>query len=490
MTENQLLGDRYRLVRLLAVGGMGEGWEATDELLARSVAVKLLRPEHVSDETARRRFRAEARFAGSLQHSGIAQVYDYGEHNEKVFLVMELVSGETLSDLLEHRGALGPDITLGIVAQAARALQAAHTAGIVHRDIKPGNLMVTDDDIIKITDFGIARDGDLQSSYTATGMVMGTAHYVSPEQATARKVTGSSDLYSLGVVAFQCLTGELPFDGDTAVAVALQHVHDPPPPLPPEIPEPVRAFIERLMDKEPARRPASAQEVAEIASSLRASIVFGMSGPHPAVPTPASGHPAVRPPTGPTGQVEPPGRGPWEPATEVQPVAMAGPGGPVGPGDDGGGGQGAWDGPLDDDEFVDLYGPRAAASARGQERRRGSVLVLTLVGAAILVLGVIMLSSIWQGSNRARFVDDYRPGSVPTQEFTPDLPIGERATPTPKASKATPSERVIRTPTARETPRPRPTRPSPRPTRPTPTKSTPDPSESPSPSPSVTGPDD
>jgi serine/threonine protein kinase len=480
VTENLVLNGRYRLVRLIAVGGMGEVWQANDELLARPVAVKLLRLEHVSDEKARGRFRAEARFAGSLQHGGIAQVYDFGEHDDQVFLVMELVSGETLSEVLERRGQLSAEITLGVIGQAARALQVAHTAGIVHRDIKPGNLMVTEDDLIKITDFGIARDGAL-GSYTQTGMVMGTAHYVSPEQATGREVTGSSDLYSLGVLAYQCITGELPFDGNTAVDVALKHVHEPHPPLPASVPAPVRELIDRLLAKDPARRPASAQEVADEASSIRASLVFGHTSPTPVTLPPAfgsgeeprhgysrtAGEPSAAAAAAATSRVPRTTdgweRGPWE---------------PPGTADD------SWG----DGEAGSPAGAGAAGSGRRPERRKGSVILLSLVGASILVLGIIMLGSMWPGSSGARYVDDY-PGSGPTVEASPDVPGpagGDEPlatpTPTPRTSKPWPYQRFTPTPT----PRPRPTKSTTRPPRPTPTK-TKSPSPTPTVSPSATG---
>jgi len=269
-----VLDSRYRLLERLATGGMGEVWRGEDELLSRPVAVKLLRQEHVSDEQARARFRAEARYAAALQHTGIAQVYDYGEHEDRAYLVMELVEGEPLSRILAQRGPLSPQTTLDVVAQAARALQVAHSAGIVHRDIKPGNLMVSADGTVKITDFGIAR-GLSVSTLTQTGMVMGTAHYVSPEQASGQKVTFASDLYSLGVVAYECLTGHPPFDAEQPVAIALKHVREAPPELPEEVPEPVRGLVRALLAKDPADRPASAQEVADEAYLIHDALVTG-----------------------------------------------------------------------------------------------------------------------------------------------------------------------------------------------------------------------
>jgi eukaryotic-like serine/threonine-protein kinase len=270
MTSPLVLDQRYRLDERLASGGMGEVWKATDELLGRTVAVKLLKEQYLADETFRDRFRAEARFAASLQHSGIALVYDYGEQDELAYLVMELVPGETLSRILSAEGRLTADTALDIIGQAARALHVAHTAGIIHRDIKPANLMVTADGTLKITDFGIARGGG--ATVTQTGQVMGTAQYVSPEQASGRRITPSSDLYSLGVVAYECLAGTPPFAADTPIALALMHVREDPPPLPPSVPPAVRGLVSAMMAKDPEDRPSDAQDVADQARRLRQTI--------------------------------------------------------------------------------------------------------------------------------------------------------------------------------------------------------------------------
>ena len=281
MTDH-LLGGRYRLSGRIAVGGMGEVWRGTDELLARPVAVKLLSAAHASDEAFRARFRAEARYAASLSHPGIAQVFDYGETSDDeaagspelpssgAYLVMELVPGEPLSAVISRHERLSPGATLGIVGQAADALAAAHEAGIVHRDIKPGNLLVTADGTTKITDFGIARAlwASQASHLTQTGMVMGTASYVSPEQATGGTITSASDLYSLGVVAYECLTGRPPFTADTPVAIAVAHMHRPVPPLPPDVPAPVAELVLAMLAKQPEDRPESAQWVANRARQL------------------------------------------------------------------------------------------------------------------------------------------------------------------------------------------------------------------------------
>jgi eukaryotic-like serine/threonine-protein kinase len=274
-----LLAGRYRLTDRIAAGGMGEVWRGEDVLLNRAVAVKLLPTGRAGDESFLARFRAEARYAASLSHPGIARVYDYGESAEfgGAYLIMELVQGEPLSAILARAGRLSPDATLDIVGQAARALDAAHQAGIVHRDIKPGNLLVAAGGTTKITDFGIATAvrAAQASHLTETGMVMGTAMYVSPEQATGAPVDASSDIYSLGVVAYECLAGHVPFMASEPLAIAYAHKHEPVPALPPDVPQPVADLVYNMLAKTPAGRPVSARVVADRADMLREAVFLG-----------------------------------------------------------------------------------------------------------------------------------------------------------------------------------------------------------------------
>jgi eukaryotic-like serine/threonine-protein kinase len=277
-----LLAGRYRLTDRIAAGGMGEVWRGEDVLLNRAVAVKLLPTGRAGDEPFLARFRAEARYAASLSHPGIARVYDYGESAETggAYLVMELVKGEPLSAILTRAGRLSPDATLDIVGQAARALDAAHQAGIVHRDIKPGNLLVAAGGTTKITDFGIATAvAAAQASHlTETGMVMGTAMYVSPEQATGAPVDAASDTYSLGVVAYECLSGHVPFMASEPLAIAYAHKHAPVPPLPPDVPPMVADLVYDMLAKTPGARPASVRVVADRAEVLREALAIGDIG--------------------------------------------------------------------------------------------------------------------------------------------------------------------------------------------------------------------
>ncbi len=274
-----LLAGRYRLTDRIAAGGMGEVWRGEDVLLNRAVAVKLLPTGRAGDESFLARFRAEARYAASLSHPGIARVYDYGESAEfgGAYLILELVKGEPLSAILARAGRLSPDPTLDIIGQAARALDAAHQAGIVHRDIKPGNLLVAAGGTTKITDFGIATavQAAQASHLTETGMVMGTAMYVSPEQATGAPVDASSDIYSLGVVAYECLAGHVPFMASEPLAIAYAHKHAPVPALPPDVPQPVADLVYDMLAKTPAGRPAGARVVADRADMLREALFLG-----------------------------------------------------------------------------------------------------------------------------------------------------------------------------------------------------------------------
>ena len=306
LTPGLLLSDRYRLTNRIAIGGMGEVWAADDTRLARGVAVKILKSELTSDPEFVDRFRAEARITASLNHSGIAAVYDYGEVASTIggpldtaFLVMELVVGEPLSAVLTRTPRLSVPRTLDVLEQSGRALQVAHARALVHRDIKPGNILITPTGQVKITDFGIAKVAH-QVPVTRGGMVMGTAQYLSPEQAAGQESFPPSDVYALGVVAYECLAGVRPFNGENAVAVAIAQVHDEPPPLPPDIPRPVALLVMRMLVKDPARRYPDGASVARAVAAVRGEAATGYGSQPTGFPTGAT---PVRPPnvaTGPT----------------------------------------------------------------------------------------------------------------------------------------------------------------------------------------------
>jgi hypothetical protein len=253
----RLVGGRYELVSLLATGGMGQVWRAQDTVLDRPVAVKVLRSEFTGDPTFVARFRAEARHTAVLAHRNIAALHDYGEdlagEEHLAYLVMELVAGESLSDLLARERRLAVERTLDVLQQTAAALAAAHAAGVVHRDVKPGNILVGADGIVRITDFGIAWSAS-SVPLTQTGQVVGTAHYLSPEQAAGDRAGPASDVYALGMIGYECLAGRRAFDGENSVQIALRQLRDQPDPLPDDVPENVRRLIGRALVKDPTDR--------------------------------------------------------------------------------------------------------------------------------------------------------------------------------------------------------------------------------------------
>lgn len=260
-----VFANRYQLQREIARGGMAEVYLARDDLLDRPVAVKVLSAEYARDPSFVERFRREAQSAAGLNHPDIVAIYDWGQEQGTYFIVMEYVAGHTLRDVLKTEGTLSPERSAGLAAEIAAALDYAHRAGVVHRDIKPGNVLVNSDGSAKVTDFGIAR-ADAGEALTQTGSVMGTATYFSPEQAQGLAVDGRSDVYSLGVVLYEMVCGVTPFQGDNPVSVAYQHVRETPPPPSehrPDIPPDLEAIIMACLSKEPDQRYQSAHDLRE-----------------------------------------------------------------------------------------------------------------------------------------------------------------------------------------------------------------------------------
>lgn len=254
-TDLALVG-RYRLIDRIATGGMGEVWRARDEVLQREVALKLLKVEYADSADFRERFLTEARNAGGLHHPHVVQVHDYGETDEdppRPFIAMELVEGQPLSALLRQEEPMDPRTAIDLIAQAAAALGAAHAAGIVHRDVKPGNLLVTPDGRVKVTDFGISRAANAVP-LTRTGELIGTPHYLSPEQVDGRSATTASDVYALGVILYEALSGRRPFTGDTPLTAALAHLNQPIPDLPESVLPRWAQVVRQALAKDPAER--------------------------------------------------------------------------------------------------------------------------------------------------------------------------------------------------------------------------------------------
>jgi eukaryotic-like serine/threonine-protein kinase len=277
---DRVLGGRYRLRRLLAAGGMGAVWAAEDAVLGREVAVKVLGEALAGDRRAALRLRREARAAGRLAHPGIARVLDLGEDAGRPYLVMELLRGESLAARLARAGPLAPAEAVRVVAAAADALEVAHRAGIVHRDVKPGNVFVTCGGDVKLLDFGIARA--VNEAALTGGDLLGTAAYLAPERVLGHDATPAADVYALGVLLFELLAGRPPFAGDTGTALVMAHVHAHPAPLravAPQVPPALAAACEHALAKDPAARPPSA---AALAALLRSTVsTASTTPPHP-----------------------------------------------------------------------------------------------------------------------------------------------------------------------------------------------------------------
>ncbi|HEV2796377.1 MAG TPA: serine/threonine protein kinase [Nocardioides sp.] len=402
---------RYVLESRIATGGMGEVWSARDTVLDRPVAVKVLKTEYADDPLFRQRFETEARHAAALQHPGIASVYDYGASSlddgsstPRPYLVMELVEGQPLSALLRPSAPLDPEAARDLLAQAAVALGVAHAAGIVHRDVKPANLLVTPDRRVKVTDFGIARAAE-GMALTQTGEVMGTPAYLSPEQAEGGTATAASDVYSLGVVAFECLTGAKPFVADSAVATAIAHIRNPVPELPGSVPADLARVVRRSLSKAPGERYADG---AAFAAALR---------------DPGSGAATtvVAPAVAPVAAAS---------STQVLPAAPA-------------------PGPAP--------APAVAPVADPRERRTGPAVPWALVLGIAAVL-VAVLVAVWLGSRDAEptaGTDDQTQTPSRTPSETPSDTPSDTPTETPSETPSetpteTPSETPTETPTETE----------------------------------------
>ncbi|UDY23629.1 serine/threonine-protein kinase [Nocardioides sp. Kera G14] len=385
--------ERYRADSLIATGGMGEVWRGLDTVLDRPIAIKVLKREYAGDSIFRARFEAEARHAASISDPGIAAVWDVGQSLDELgvlrpFLVMELVDGQPLSALIQRGQGMDPEVVRDLMAQVGDALAAAHRAGIVHRDVKPANVLVTPSRKVKITDFGIARALSAMS-LTGTGAVMGTPQYLSPEQARGEAATPASDVYGLGVMSYECLTGTRPFDKETAVATALAHLNDEIPPLPATVPADIAAVVMQALSKKPAARYADG---AAFAAALR-----GHARVTPATGATATAATAVVPPV----VAGAAAAAPDSPATQIlSPVGAAAATGPT---------------------------PAAAAAAAEEDEESRSTWAIVLTVLAVLLIALV-------GWLLLRGNDDDTP-DLPTSS----TPATSASAPTTGASSTTPS---------------------------------------------------
>ncbi len=268
-----IIDGRYEVLQRVGSGGMADVYLASDRLLGRKVAVKVLHHRFAEDQEFVERFRREASSAAGLSHPNVVSVFDRGEWNGTYYIAMEYLPGRTLKAIVRERGPLDPAASIDIVVQILRAARFAHRRGVIHRDLKPHNVILDEEGRAKVTDFGIARAG--ASDMTLTGSIMGTAQYLSPEQAQGHAVSESSDLYAIGVVLYELLTGRVPFEGETAVTIALQHIsREPPPPssVNPAVPPPLDAVVLRALRKDPAERYQSADEVIAALEEVRATL--------------------------------------------------------------------------------------------------------------------------------------------------------------------------------------------------------------------------
>jgi predicted Ser/Thr protein kinase len=267
-----VIAERYELLEICGTGGMSTVYKAHDQLLERNVALKVLHPHYGEDEEYVERFRREARAVAQLSHPNIVTVIDRGEDDGHQFIVFEFIDGENLKELIGRSGPLPVRRAIELAVAVAEGLAFAHQQGLVHRDVKPQNVLLNGDGEAKVTDFGIARSLDVEHGVTQTGTVMGTSNYLSPEQASGKPVTPATDVYSLGVVLYELLTAEVPFPGDNFVAVAMKHLNDPPPDIlqiRPDVPLRLASALDRALEKDPGRRfPSMDEFAAELRRSL------------------------------------------------------------------------------------------------------------------------------------------------------------------------------------------------------------------------------
>src|SRR3984885_3358958 len=279
IARDTLIDGRYRVVRRLGTGGMADVFLAEDQQLGRKVALKLLHRRFAEDPGFVERFRREAQSAAGLQHPNVVSVYDRGSYDDTYYIAMEYLPGRSLKQLIRDEAPLDPVRAIDIALQVLKAARFAHRRGVIHRDLKPHNVIVDDADQAKVTDFGIDRAG--ASDMTETGSIMGTAQYLSPEQAQGLSVGAGSDLYSIGVVLYELLTGRVPFDAESAVTIALKHVSEAPPPpsaINPSVPPELEQVVMWALNKNPVDRPANADQFITALEQAKTALLSGQRG--------------------------------------------------------------------------------------------------------------------------------------------------------------------------------------------------------------------
>lgn len=418
------LPDRYRVIRHLANGGMASVWEAHDQLLDRAVAVKLLASHLGEDERARRRFQREARAAAGLSsHPNVVTIYDVGEHANRVFMVMEIMRGGSVGDALKSGRPIPQPIKLRWLREAGAALDAAHDMGVVHRDIKPGNLLLDDHDRLGVADFGIARVA-WEDQLTATGQVLGTAAYLSPEQALGEAAQPASDRYALAVVAYELLTGGRPFDADHFAAQARAHVEDPVPPASsraPELSRAVDAVLERGLAKDPEDRWESTSEFVD---ALERTLDAPATTPTRKLGRREKRAPVAAPPP------------PREPDTAEHP-----------------GPDREWAAPPPPPRRT----PARAADPEPERRRSGAGPLIAALLALLMLAGAGAFVLATRGDDEPTQRAESTPTAEPTRESTPEPTPEETETATPEPTESAtpePTDTPTPEPTPEETPEP------------------------------------
>ena len=422
MTTPSLLAGRYEIGDILGFGGMSEVRRGRDTVLGRDVAVKIMRPELARDETFYQRFRREAQNSASLNHPSIVAIYDQGEERTDdgslPYIVMEVVEGDTLRDIVRMDGPMEPERALGVMADVCGALDFSHKKGIIHRDVKPANIMISRDGAVKVMDFGIARAvSDSSSTLTNTSSVLGTAQYLSPEQARGETVDARSDLYSAGCVLYEMVAGEPPFTGESPVAVAYQHVRESPQPpstVNPEVSRYIDAVVMQSMAKNPENR-------YDTAGDMRTDLLTVLSGGRPAAPLVLADDDLdddLRPdaPHGFTGAGYGSGSSNWPPPSESPTEAHAL---PVAAAAGAAGGVAASH--ADDGRAPEQYGGRS-----GPRRKRPRAVTIAI--AALLVLAMIATVSIWATSDNTAEVSQVQEVTVPELAQRPAAEVVEELT--------------------------------------------------------------